>query len=309
MNVLLVGEDSAGIQALRLVADRGPHLVGVLTGAGHGGGTSLAGAADQLDVPVLDAARVRDPGFAEWIRAHDVDLLLNVHSLYIVHDTVLGAPRLGCFNLHPGPLPRYAGLNAPSWAIYEGQRRHAVTLHWMLPEVDAGAIAYESWFDIAPDDTGLRVVVKGVRHGIPLIAQLLEDAARGADHVPARPQELDGRRWYGRGAPHDGQLPWHLPARRIVDLVRAGDYSPFPSPWGWPRATLAGRQLEFTRIAMTGEEVSAAPGTVGSAGQDGVLVAAADEWVRVHGMRTEGAPVAPAAALVSGQRFPITQTD
>lgn len=300
--VLVVAEESAGAQSLRLVARRGHEVVGVLTAPDRSNG-SVAGVADELGLPVLDPGRVRDPGLARWIADHGVDLLVNVHSLQIVHEDVIAAPRIGSFNLHPGPLPRYAGLNAPSWAVYEGETRHAVTLHWMAGKVDAGAIAYEAWFDIAPTDTGLRVATNCVRHGVPLVGRLLDDAARGAGHVPATPQDPAGRRWFGRGAPHGGRLPWDMPARRVVDLVRAATYAPFPSPWGWPATSLCGRDIEVTRVRPTGEAADAPPGTVGHARPGGVLVAAADEWVLVERLRVDGRPAAPGEALPAGARL------
>ena len=302
MNVLVVAQESAGAQALRLAAERGHEVVGALTTPADAPGTVAAEAAE-LGVPVLDPRRVRDPAFAGWIAAERVDLLLNVHSLTIAHADVVAAPRLGSFNLHPGPLPRYAGLNAPSWAVYEGETRHAVTLHRMAATVDAGDVAYEAWFDIGPTDTGLRVATNCVRHGVPLVGRLLDDAQRGADHIPARPQDPDGRRWFGRGAPHDGRLPWDLPARRVVDLVRAANYSPFPSPWGWPTATLDGRDIEVVRVAATGRPAGRPPGVVGESGPAGVAVAAADEWVLVERVRREGAPARPDAVLIPGHRF------
>src|SRR5580692_7331177 len=70
--------------------------------------------------------RVKDPELAESLRSAQVDLLLNVHSLYIIHQGVLAVPRLGAYNLHPAPLPRYAGLNSVSWAIYHGEKEHGV---------------------------------------------------------------------------------------------------------------------------------------------------------------------------------------
>ena len=299
MIVLVVAEESAGAQTLRLVAQRGHDVVGVLTAPDRSNG-SVAAVADELGLPVLDPARVREPAFARWIADHRVDLLVNVHSLQIVHEDVIAAPRIGSFNLHPGPLPRYAGLNAPSWAVYEGESRHAVTLHWMAGKIDAGAIAYEAWFDIAPADTGLRVASNCVRHGVPLVGRLLDDAVRGVDHVPATPQDLRGRRWFGRGAPHGGRLPWDIPARRVVDLVRAATYAPFPSPWGWPTTSLCGRDVEVTRVRPTGEVADAPPGAVGHARQDGVLVAAADEWVLVERLRVGGEPAEPAEVLTAG---------
>jgi UDP-4-amino-4-deoxy-L-arabinose formyltransferase/UDP-glucuronic acid dehydrogenase (UDP-4-keto-hexauronic acid decarboxylating) len=302
VNVLLVAEESAGVQALRLLADRGERVVGVLTSSSPGRGSAVAIAAGQLGVGLHDPDRVRDPAFADWITAEKVDLLLNVHSLRIADGAVLDAPRIGSFNLHPGPLPRYAGLNAPSWAIAAGERRHAVTVHHMAPAVDAGPIAYEAWFDIAPSDTGLRVAMQCVRLGIPLLARLLDDAARGDAKIPAVEQDPAERRWFGREVPYGGRLPWNEPARRIADLVRAADYAPFPSPWGQFTTSINGVEFAVVRVTATDEPADAPPGTVGVPRPNGVPVAAADAWVLVERLRLDGGAVDPRDALQSGRR-------
>ena len=211
-----------------------------------------------------------------------------MHSLRIARGDVVAAPRLGSFNLHPGPLPRYAGLNAPSWAVYEGETRHAATVHRMAADVDAGDIAYEAWFPIGPDDTGLRVATTCVRLGVPLVGRLLEVAARDPDAIPATPQDPTARRWYGRGAPDGGSLRWDRSARRVLDHVRAADYAPFPSPWGWPVTTAGGVEVEVVRVAATGTPAAAAPGTVGPPTAHGVAVACGDEWVVVERVRVDG---------------------
>ena len=129
MNILLVAEESAGVQTLRRLADSDDTLVGVLSsGIGACRGASVETAARRLGLSVLPAELVRDPSFADQVRALETDILLNVHSLHVVVPEILAALRIGSFNLHPGPLPQYAGLAAPSWAIYNGEktaRRHA----------------------------------------------------------------------------------------------------------------------------------------------------------------------------------------
>jgi methionyl-tRNA formyltransferase len=302
MNVLLVAEESTGVHALRLLLDRGERVVGVLTGALPGDGGTVAALAEQHGVPLHAPDRVRDPAFAGWIRNEQVDLLLNVHSLRIADGAVLDAPRIGSFNLHPGPLPRYAGLNAPSWAIAAGERRHAVTVHRMAAAVDAGPIAYETWFDVGPSDTGIRVAVRCARLGVPLLARLLDHAAQGPAAIPAREQDPTERRWFGREVPYGGRLPWEEPARRIADLVRAADYDPFPSPWGRFTTTLDGVEYAVVRVAATDEPADAPPGTVGAARESGVPVAAADAWVLVERLRWDDSFVDPRAVLLPGHR-------
>src|SRR5262245_39139238 len=125
LNILIVGEESAGMQLVRTLA-RGTHrIVGVLTSPQVSGGSTgkLWGVAQNLRLPTIPAKRVTDPVLANDIRAEKVDVLLNVHSLYIIDREVLLAPSLGSFNLHPGPLPQYAGVNCVSWALYQGESR------------------------------------------------------------------------------------------------------------------------------------------------------------------------------------------
>ena len=293
-----MAEESAGIQVLRSLA-AGPHdVVAAMTAPPtRGGGATVGQVAEQLGVPVVPSERVRDADTADWIREQEVDLLLNVHSLYLIHGDVVAAPRVGSFNLHPGPLPHYAGLNAPSWAIYNGESRHAVTVHWMEPGVDTGAVAYETWFDLADTDTGLSVSVRCAREGVALMERLLEDAP---DSIPARPQDLSKRRYYLRGdVPNGGRIVWESPARQIVDFVRAADYFPFPSPWGIPRATLDGEPLSVLKASRTGEAADEPPGTVGAEGK----VAAADEWVLVERVQANGTASPAADVLTPGTRL------
>lgn len=286
LNVLLVGEESAGVQALRMLAKTDHRVVAVLTGAARDApgnavrGVSVHALAERLGHPTLPADLVKDPGFADEVRRLDVDLILNIHSLFIMHETVAAGARLGAFNLHPGPLPAYAGLNSPSWAILHGEQRHGVTLHWMEVGIDKGPIAYQALFPIGDTDTGLTVAGRCVREGLRLVATLLDDAATQPSAVPRRAQDLSQRSYFGREIPHGGALDWRWPARTVVNFVRACDYHPLPSPWGYPAARAGDMSIAIARARATGEAAVAPPGTVVPA-PDAVRVACGDQWIEV----------------------------
>ncbi|MGH8931352.1 MAG: methionyl-tRNA formyltransferase [Egibacteraceae bacterium] len=300
VNIVLAAEESAGIQVLRLVTSAGHRVSAVLTSAPEGArGATVAAVAEGLGIEVLPAKLVTDPAFAEHLRAAEVDLLLNIHSLHIADPHVIAAPRIGSFNLHPGQLPQYAGLNVPSWAIYRGEPHHGVTLHWMAPKVDAGRIAFQASFPITPSDTGLSLTAKCVRHGLPLVSALLAQAARDPVTIPAVSQDLSLRRYFGRKVPHGGLIPWERPARQVVDFIRACDYSPWRSPWGEPRTYAGDLQVTMSKASMTEMSAAEPPGTVGSAADRGLLVAAADEWVLVTRIHVGDRRMDPRAALAA----------
>jgi methionyl-tRNA formyltransferase len=289
IRVLLVAEEAAGLQAFRLVKRVGHTLVGVVTASVHEDrrGATVARLAHAAGVPVQNPAVAREAHFASWIRKNDVGILLNVHSLVVLPAAVVAAPTIGSFNLHPGPLPRYAGLNTPSWAIYNGETEHAVTVHWMDAGVDTGAVAYEVRFPIREDDTGLTLSTRCAEHGLPLVEDLLATAARDPAAIPRRPQEGE-RRYFGWEAPHEGHLDWTWPAQRIVNFVRAADFLPFASPWGHPVSALAELEVGIVKATRTAEPRGEEPGVVGPRKDGGVLVSAADEWVLVHRVLVDG---------------------
>ena len=303
LNVLLVAEEAAGARALQLVARSGHHVVGVVTSSRqHADGAGPAAAAVRADVPVLPA-QVANEALVETLRRERVDLLLNVHSLRVLPAEVLAVPRIGCFNLHPGPLPRYAGLNAPCWAIYEEATRYGCSLHWMTPKIDAGPIAYAAEFDVAPRETGLSLSVKCVRYGLPLVEQLIADAgASGRAAIPAHEQPAAERRYLRRGPPENGDVPWQEPAARVDALVRASNFEPLPSPWGKPRTSVDGVEVSVMRVRSTQLAADAAPGTIRESIGGDVHVAARDEWVAVEEVEVEGQRVPPAAVLQPGRR-------
>jgi methionyl-tRNA formyltransferase len=310
LTVALAAEEAAGVQALRLLTAHGHRIVAVLSDSGEAAaGATVAGVARNAGIPLRRGSEVRDPALADELKAEGADLLLNVHSLHIVDPEVLAAPTLGAYNLHPGPLPERAGLHAPSWALYEGDETHAVTLHRMTAGVDAGPIAFAERFDVGPRVTALGVMTECVRRGLPLVERLLGLAEHG-EPVPAHPQDLARRRWFGAGPPEGGRLDWHRPARRVVDFVRACDYGPFPSPWGFPRCAAAEGEVAIAAAQALHDAADAKPGTVAVADGGAVTVAAADAWVRVEQVETAGTRAPAAEVLRPGERLrPVREAE
>ena len=297
LRVVVVAEEAAGVQALqglsRLETD--PEVVAVLTRteADRAERAVVHEAAKRLGLDVWPAHSVRTPELATRLRSLDVDLLLNLHSLFLIHPEVLAAPSIGSFNLHPGPLPDYAGLNVPSWAIYEGEHSHGVTLHWMDEGIDTGPIAWLERFRIDDTDTGLSVSAKCVRAGLPLVFRLLTVAAEEPAAIPREPQDPSRRRYFSPGPPAGGSVEWTQPAAAILRFIRAADYAPFRSPWGHPQATLLGKRVGLAKAAETGLAASQPPGTIAEVSSDGALVATGDELILIERVSLDGRSYKP----------------
>ena len=305
MNILIVGEGAAGIRLLRALSRTNYRVVAVMTSPPAQGGhdATVWSVAEQLGYPTWPAAWVKDPRFADRIGLHNLDILLNIYSLSVIRREILSAARLGCFNVHPGPLPRYAGLNSMCWAIYRGETAHGVTIHEMQPTIDTGPIVYQSLFPINDEDTGLVLASKCISVGVTLALQLLETAARDPGSIPRVPQDLSRREYFGREVPQGGRLDWQRPARDVVNFVRACDFAPYPAPWGCPMTTLEDQQIGIAKASWTGLPAGLPPGTVGHAAGSEVKVACVDEWITIHRLLIDGRSVEPDAVLKTGDRL------
>ncbi|MCK5572113.1 MAG: hypothetical protein KAJ12_05105, partial [Bacteroidetes bacterium] len=278
MNVLLVGEESAGIQVLKMLDQSDHRVAGVMAKRRNGerGVTKLWSVAERMGYRLWPAERVKDPDFSRVVKAEKIDLLLNIHSLYIINADIVSAPSVGSFNLHPGPLPQYAGLNTPSWALYQGEKSYGVTVHKMEASVDAGEIAYQAEFPIADSDTALTLSLRCVKHGVPLVRQLIGQAEIDPGGIPLKSQDLTKRNLFGRKIPEDGWLSWDRKGRGAFNFVRACNYLPFRSPWGHPRTMLRNKEIMITTATLVDTPASEPPGTVGEVSGAGAQVSCAD---------------------------------
>ena len=301
LRVVVVAEEAAGVQVLHGLSglEARPEIVAVLTRSAVEGAERpvVLESARKLGLEVWPAGSVRSPELASRLRAADVDLLVNVHSLFLIHPSVLAAPRIGSFSLHPGPLPEYAGLNVPSWAIYQGESRHGVTLHWMDEGIDTGPIAWQERFPIGTADTGLSVSGKCVRNGVPLILKLATVAADDPGAIPREDQDLGRRAYFSAGPPADGRIDWAQPADSILRFVRASDYAPFRSPWSHPQAQLAGRSVGLAKAHRTGVAAADAPGTIAESNESGAVVATGDELILIQRLWLNGRYLKPSEFL------------
>ena len=267
--VLIGSEAHIALDAAKiLMGDPKAELAAVLVDATGGG--RLTRYAEQHDVPVHPAERIRTDG-EQLCRALACDWLINAYGTVIVPRSVLRLLPGRALNVHPGPLPEYGGLHMNQWALRNGETRFGATIHLMEEQIDAGAMVRQDWFDIAPSDTGLTLFNRTQRAAIGLLRDVLGDILAGRVLRPA-PQDLTRLRVYRHAEALDGRINWRWSARQIVDFVRAGNYRPFTSPTYTAYIEKAGVRLEILK-AHLGAPAAAPCGTVVELCPDGPRVA------------------------------------
>jgi UDP-4-amino-4-deoxy-L-arabinose formyltransferase/UDP-glucuronic acid dehydrogenase (UDP-4-keto-hexauronic acid decarboxylating) len=276
---LLIGDrQPARAVAERIVAVPEGRLAGILTESGPG--SALGRYAKALGIPCLDASIVAEPDAAERIAALAADWLISINNIHRLPAAVLTLFPGRALNCHPGLLPDYAGLHTHQWAIRNGEAEFGVTVHRLEPALDTGAIVAQCRFPIAETDTGLSLLTRCLATSAALLGDVLDRALGGAT-LSEIPQDLARRRLYRHRDALNGRIDWRLPARAVVDFVRAGNYEPFASPsYVAEFRSVSGETITVLR-ARAEDGPPASPGTVFGLSPEGPLVACGDGAVRL----------------------------
>ena len=246
----------------------------------------------------------RIAALADRFQPGGFDWLFSIANLTLIPEAVLALPAGGAVNFHDGPLPRYAGINAPVWALIAGEAEYGVTWHMIEGRIDEGDILAQAHFAIAPDDTAFSLNSKCYGAAMDSFPAVLDQLERGAPE--RRPQDLSQRSYFARDARPEAaaRLEFHRPAVVLAALVRALDFGGYWNPLACPKVEIGGQVLLVTRA----EEVGAAqglPGSVMAVEHDSLTVATGEGALRLSGLTTpEGAAVSPADLVKAGATLP-----
>ncbi len=216
------------------------------------------------------------------------DWVLSIANLSLVPDDVLALATKGAVNFHDGPLPGYAGLNVPVWAILNDELQHGITWHLIDGGVDEGAILEQRLFEIAPDDTALTLNAKCFAAAIDSFGAVIDQLETG--NPQGTPQDFTNRQVFARAdrPAAAAMLDFAKPADDLLRLVRALDHGNYWNPLCCPKIDLGDRVLLVTSAsAASGDGAS---GTVLAAADGEMTVATATSVLRLGVANHMGGP-------------------
>lgn len=279
-SAILVGNESLLIHCAEILLQRGHAIAAVITR-----NAEIAAWAQSRGLRY----EPQEPGLAERLDLM-VDWLFSIANLSVLPEALLAKARVAV-NFHDGPLPRHAGLNAPVWALLEGERQHGITWHLLEGGIDEGDILEQRLFDIAPGETALTLNTRCFAAAIDSFPALLTGLESG---TPARrPQDLSQRSYHARAdrPAAAGRIDFTQPAARILLLVRALDHGSYLNPLTCAKIAVGDRILLVGSAERA--EGQGAPGTVLEATAMGLVVACADGAVRLSALRESTTPLCP----------------
>ena len=201
-----------------LASGRGSNLLAILQaiGAGQLDADVVGVYSDKPDAPALQyvppSARwsrdaksfpdrnVFDEALADAVAAAQPDWIVCAGYMRILGEAFVQRFRGRVLNIHPSLLPRYRGLRTHARALQAGDSEHGASVHFVVPELDAGAVVMQAQVPVLAGDTPDTLAARVLQVEHPLLVAALQLAASG------RMAEQDGVAWL------DGQ-PLFTPLR------------------------------------------------------------------------------------------------
>lgn len=283
---VLIGEEPLVVRCAETLHRFGHKVISIVTER-----KSIRAWANEHDIRVL-----RPSGYEAAVKEDAPDLFVSAANLRIIPADVLAACDLAV-NFHDGPLPEYAGLNTPSWAILNGERKHGVTWHCMEPSVDRGAILKKRVFPIASDVTAQILNVMCFEEGVRAFDALISGLSGVG--ISAVAQSESPRRMYraADGPPRQGFIDGHQPATQAERLVRATLFGSGTNRFGMARLCLDGIPYEIMRARVTDPTATGVPGTVTQCSDAGIELQASPGRLLIENVSRWDAGTMPAAVL------------
>jgi methionyl-tRNA formyltransferase len=298
LRTVFMGTPEFAVSTLRTVLESGVNLVGVYTQPDRpkGRGNVLTPPpvkvlAVEHGIPVFQPVKLRDPLVVEELRRLAPDLIVVVAFGQILPKSVLEIPRHGCINVHASLLPRYRGASPINKAIMDGESVTGITTMLMDVGLDTGPMLVKKSTPIGAEETAGELHDRLALLGAETMAETLGRLCAGT----LSPEVQDDA--FSTYAPmlkkEDGRIDWSRPAREVHNQVRGLD------PWPGAYTHLGDETLKISRTLP--EEGNEAPGTVVSAGSDGVRIACGEGVLRIRELQLPGKKRLAAAEFLKGR--------
>ncbi len=238
--------------------------------------------ARSLEIPTIGYG----PELVAWLERSPVDYLFSIFNLRILPAEALRLPRIAAINFHDGPLPRYAGLHATSWALFNGEKSHGVTWHLMESAIDTGAIVRQRRFAVAEDETALSLNLKCFEAGFAALAEMVPDLVWGT--IQGTPQD-SAQRTYCAGSSRPaagGILDWGRRGEESQAMARGTDFGPYFNPLVLPKVWVGAECVVAREVRLGDMAYAGPPGTVLAMDDTALTIATASRPVIVGGLAT-----------------------
>jgi methionyl-tRNA formyltransferase len=143
------------------------------------GSTPMAELCSAHGIPVETVPDINAEAFHNRLQDSGADLILTFHFDQILTQATIACLPLGAINVHAGMLPDHRGPVPTIHALLEDPPRFGVTVHRIVPQIDAGPILAQQRFDLPPNTSALEAATLLHGQAGPMVIEILDAIAAG----------------------------------------------------------------------------------------------------------------------------------
>ncbi len=261
---------------------------------------SVAQLAVSKGIPVFASEDVNHPRWISKIKSLAPDIIFSFYYRNMLKEEILEIPSQGCLNLHGSLLPKYRGRCPINWAIINGEKETAVTLHYMTAKPDDGDIVSQKTVVIDDSDTAKTLNDKMAKATSVLLDDVLADIISG--NASRQPQDSSKATYFDGRKPSDGEIDWTKSATEVRNLIRAVT-QPYPGAFSF----ISEDKYMFWSAEIVPGNKGQAPGTIISTeplivacGEDALEIVFAEAQDDIY---MSGAQLSQEFNFVAGMQF------
>ena len=296
--IIFMGSPEVAVPSLKALVDAGHEVPLVVTqpdkpqGRGqHLGAPPVKASAQALGIPVLQPAKIKDPGFFRALADQGPDAIAVVAFGRILPKEILTLAPWGCINVHFSLLPKYRGAACVAYPLIHGDDETGVTTMQLDEGLDTGPILMQWTEPIGPDDTTATLSARLAPLGAQQLVRTLAAIEGGSlDPIPQDPSRASLAPLLKKEM---GHIDWRQPTQQIYNLYRG--LSPWPGVYGF----LGRKRILFHELRPEAGAPSGEAGSLGFVG-DNLWINTADGRLKVLRLQPEGKRILSASEFVRG---------
>jgi len=294
MRIIFMGSPQFAVPALDALVEAGHEIAAVYCQpprpAGRGKAdrkTAVHERAEQLSLEVRTPRTLRNAEEQAKFAALDADLAVVAAYGLILPKPILGAPKMGCVNIHASLLPRWRGAAPIQRAILAGDSVSGVTIMQMDEGLDTGPMLLKKELPLDRKNAG-QVTDEMSKLGAAALLEWLQGP------TSPQPQPDEGETYAAKVDKAEARIDWARSAEEIERQVRA--FAPFPGAWF---------EANGERIKLLGARAgSNASGKPGEVLDDCLNIAAGEGYVRPLRVQRAGRSAMTVDELLRGFAIP-----
>jgi methionyl-tRNA formyltransferase len=301
LNIIFAGTPDFAARHLQALIDSKHRVVAVYSQpdrpAGRGKklqASSVKTLAQNYGIPIFQPESLKSSEAQRDLAELAADIMVVVAYGLILPTSILNTPKQGCLNVHGSLLPKWRGAAPIQRSIWAGDRESGVTIMQMDEGLDTGAMLLKKSILIEEKDSSESLYEKLAKIGPVALIETLDNLSSLEPEV----QNNQLATYAHKLSKQEARLDWQLSAEQLERNIRA--FNPWPAAF-FEVNNLAIKVWKASVVPLIPDDKNAALGEILSTDKFGIIVATAEQAIRLETIQLPGKKPLAVSEVLNGR--------